>query len=90
MLNPLSAISTEGTIAGIVSALLLGALAAWLSLIPAAWVLAVVLAATIASMVESALGATLEGPGILDNHALNLINSAIGAGLAVVAVRIIQ
>ena len=44
--------------------------------------LAVVIAATIASMVESALGATLEGPGILDNHALNFMNSAIGAGLA--------
>jgi uncharacterized protein (TIGR00297 family) len=84
------AISSEGTIAGIVSALLLGALAVWLSLIPAAWLLPVVLAATIASMVESVLGATLEGPGILDNHALNFINSAIGAGLAVVAARIIS
>jgi len=44
--------------------------------------LAVVIGATLASLAESALGATLEAPGILDNDALNFVNSALGAGVA--------
>jgi len=84
------AISTEGTLAGIAAAALLAAAAVWLDLLPAAWMPAVVGAATIASMVESVLGATLEGPGILDNHALNFVNSAVGAGLAVAAIAAVR
>ena len=80
------AVSLEGTLGGIAAAALLAALAAWLHLIPVAWVIAVVGAATIASLVESVLGATLESAGFLDNNALNFVNSALGAGLAVAAV----
>lgn len=80
------AVSVEGTIAGIGCAAILSGLAVWLALIPAAWLVAVVVAATLASIVESVLGATLEGPGILDNNALNFVNSALGAGLAVASV----
>ena len=80
------AVSLEGTLGGIAAAALLAVLAAWLHLIPVAWVIAVVGAATIASLVESVLGATLESPGILDNDALNFVNSALGAGLAIAAV----
>jgi uncharacterized membrane protein len=42
----------------------------------------VVVGATLASIVESMLGATLEAGGTLNNDALNFVNSAVGAGLA--------
>jgi uncharacterized membrane protein len=51
---------------------------------------ALVVAATVASFIEGVLGATLEGRGVLDNNALNFINSALGAGLAVTAVTMLR
>ena len=82
------AISTEGTIAGIAAAMVLAMLAAGLGLIPMQWIAPVVAAATVASLVEGALGAALEARGTLNNDALNLINSALGAALAVGLVRL--
>jgi uncharacterized protein (TIGR00297 family) len=76
------AVSLEGTLAGVVSASALAALAAGLGLIPAAWIAVVVAAATMASIAEGVLGATFERDGTLNNDALNFINAAIGAGLA--------
>ena len=38
--------------------------------------------ATAGALVESALGATLEGPGILNNDMLNFINTAVAAAVA--------
>lgn len=76
------AVSLEGTLAGVAAAAALAALAAGLGLIPAAWVAVVVAAATVASIAEGLLGATLEPSGTLNNDALNFINTAIGAGLA--------
>jgi uncharacterized protein (TIGR00297 family) len=76
------AVSVEGTLAGLSAAVLLALLAAGLGLMPSQWIAAVVAAATIASLVEGALGATLEARGTLNNDALNLINSAVGAALA--------
>ena len=40
-------------------------------------------AATIGSFVESAMGATLEDPGIVNNDVLNFLNSAIAAAAAI-------
>ncbi len=76
------AVSLEGTVAGIAAALLLAIVAVALGLMPARWVGPVVLAATVASFIEGALGATLEARGTLNNDALNLINSALGVALA--------
>jgi uncharacterized membrane protein len=42
-------------------------------------------AATIGALVESSLGATLEGPGILNNDMLNFLNTAVAAA-AVLAI----
>ncbi len=78
------AVSLEGTLAGVISSIGLAMLAAALGLITAPMVAAVAIASTLASFAEGALGATLEGPGILDNNALNFVNSALGAGLALV------
>ena len=76
------AMSLEGTAAGIVAALALAALGVELGLIPSSLLLIVVVSATIGAAVESVLGATLEGPGILNNDMLNFINTAVAAAVA--------
>jgi len=76
------AMSLEGTAAGVLSALALAALGVALGLVPVAATGIVVLAATTGALVESALGATLEGPGILNNDMLNFVNTAVAAALA--------
>jgi uncharacterized membrane protein len=67
----------------VVSALALAWLGQAVGLIPAPAVAVVVIGATAGAFLESALGATLEGPGILDNDALNFINAAASAMVAV-------
>jgi uncharacterized protein (TIGR00297 family) len=76
------AMSLEGTTAGIVAASALAMIAVALGQITAAMVLAVVIGATAGALVESALGATLEGPGILNNDMLNFINTAVAVAVA--------
>jgi len=73
------AMSLEGTAAGIAGALALGAVAVALRLIPRDALGILVVAATIGALVESWLGATLEGPGVLNNDMLNFINTATAA-----------
>ncbi len=78
------AMSLEGTAAGLLAALALAAAAAAVGLIPGALIFVVIVAATAGALVESALGATLEGPGILNNDMLNFINTAVAAAVALV------
>jgi uncharacterized protein (TIGR00297 family) len=76
------AMSLEGTAAGIAAAVALAGAGAALGLIAVAAILPIVVAATAGALVESALGATLEGPGILNNDMLNFINTAVAAAVA--------
>jgi uncharacterized protein (TIGR00297 family) len=76
------AMSLEGTAAGLVAAFLLAAAGAAFGLVPASAILMIVAAATAGALVESALAATLEGPGILNNDMLNFINTAVAAAVA--------
>jgi len=76
------AMSLEGTAAGVVSAFALALIAVALGEIAATMILAIVVGATAGALVESALGATLEGPGILNNDMLNFINTAVAAAVA--------
>jgi uncharacterized protein (TIGR00297 family) len=76
------AMSLEGTAAGLVAAFALAALASALDLIPGSATLLVVIGATAGALVESALAATLEGPGILNNDVLNFLNTAVAAAVA--------
>jgi uncharacterized protein (TIGR00297 family) len=76
------AMSLEGTAAGLVAAFALAALGVALGLIAASAIVAVVVGATAGALVESALGATLEAPGILNNDMLNFINTAVAAAVA--------
>jgi uncharacterized protein (TIGR00297 family) len=78
------AMSLEGTAAGLAAALALAAAGVALGLIPASAVLAIVAGATVGALIESVLGATLEGPGILNNDVLNFVNTAAAAAVALV------
>jgi uncharacterized protein (TIGR00297 family) len=75
-------VSMAGTAAQVVSACALATLAAWLGLIPIHAALPVALGAIAGSMVESALGATLEPAGIVNSHFLNVINTAVAIVVA--------
>jgi len=76
------AMSARGTAAGLAAAVGLAALGVGLGLITRASIVAVVAGSTIGALAESVLGATLERRGILNNDALNFINTAIAAGAA--------
>jgi uncharacterized protein (TIGR00297 family) len=75
------AISLEGTLANVVAAFALAALGAALGLIGASAIPLVAAAALAGAFVESALGATLEAPGVLNNDLLNFINTAVAVGV---------
>jgi uncharacterized protein (TIGR00297 family) len=77
------AMSVEGTIAGAIGALGLAMAAVVLDLTPARTVVFIAIAASIGSLLESWLGATLEGPGILNNDMLNFINTATAGVVAI-------
>ncbi len=77
-------VALKGTVAGLIAALAMATIAASLGLISGGVIPVVVMAATIGALVESALGATLEGPGILNNDMLNFINTAVAAAVALV------
>jgi uncharacterized membrane protein len=77
------AMSLEGTAAGVAAAALLAAAGYGLELISGGQIAIVVIAATIGALVESALGATLEERGVLNNDLLNFINTAVAALVAV-------
>lgn len=76
------AMSIEGTAAGLLAAFALAAVGVAVMLIPWAQVWIVIVAATAGSLVESVLGATLEAPGILNNDALNFLNTAVAGAVA--------
>jgi uncharacterized protein (TIGR00297 family) len=78
------AVSVEGTIAGLAGAGALAGLGVALDLAPLWTVPAIIGGAVVGSIAESVMGATLEGPGIVNNDVLNFLNTAIAALSAVV------
>lgn len=78
------AVSLEGTLAGILASAVIAALAAALGLFSWTGVLAVVFAAFVGTTFESLVGAALEKRRLLDNEALNFLNTLVGALVAVV------
>jgi len=77
------AVSLEGTVAGILAALAVAVLAYAVRLLPAAEVGIVVLAAFLATSLESLIGATVEAHGLLDNESVNFLATLAGALCAV-------
>jgi uncharacterized protein (TIGR00297 family) len=80
------AVSLEGTLAGIAASLLIAGLGVWLLPLPLAGLWAIPLAAFVANTLESLIGATLEQQGLLDNEAVNFLNTLAGALLAALLV----
>ena len=76
------AMSIEGTIAGLAGAGLLGLVGVAGGLIGASALVPVVAGATLGSLFESVLGATLEPRGVVNNDVLNFINTAAAAAVA--------
>lgn len=83
------AVSVEGTVAGILASLLLGALGAAVGLFPWVGVAVVAVAAFVGTTLESILGATVESRGLLDNEAMNFLNTLVGALVAAGAAMVI-
>jgi uncharacterized protein (TIGR00297 family) len=78
------AMSLEGTAAGLIAAIVLAWVGAALGLVPGAWIWLAVAGALVGSLLESALAATLEGPGVVNNDVLNFLNTAAAAIVAIV------
>jgi uncharacterized protein (TIGR00297 family) len=77
------AMSAEGTIAGLGAAVVLAGLAIAAGLAPRHALFAIIAGATTGALLESLLASVLEPRRVLDNNALNLINTACAAGVAV-------
>ena len=76
------AISVEGTLAGVAASVVVAVLGAWGGLYPWLGAVVVVVAAFLGSLLESVVGATIERRGLLDNEAVNFLNTLIGALVA--------
>jgi uncharacterized membrane protein len=72
-------VSLEGTLAGIAGSAVIAALGAGLGLFSWAGAGVVVVAAFLGSTFESVVGAALSKRQLLDNEALNFLNTLVGA-----------
>ena len=77
------AVSLEGTLAGIAASLLVALLGWAVGFYTPLGIALVVVAAFIGTTLESLVGATLEKRGLLDNEAVNFLNTLMGALAAV-------
>jgi uncharacterized protein (TIGR00297 family) len=77
------AVSLTGSVAGVIGAALIVVPALLLWLIPGEFLVPIVVACTCGAFLESALATRFEARGVLDNHALNFINTATAAIIAV-------
>jgi uncharacterized protein (TIGR00297 family) len=76
------AVSLEGTLAGVFASLVIAALGAGLGLFSWKGVPVVAFAAFVGTTFESVVGAALEKRQLLDNEALNFLNTLVGALVA--------
>ncbi|MCB1056330.1 MAG: DUF92 domain-containing protein, partial [Acidobacteria bacterium] len=76
------AVSLEGTLAGIAASAVVAGLGVAVGLFGLAGALVVVVAAFVGTTLESLAGATLENRGLLDNEAMNFLNTLVGALVA--------
>ena len=82
------AVSAEGTVAGLLGALLIAGVGAAGGLYGPGAAILVAIAGLLGSLAESVLGTVAERRGWLDNDLLNAVNTAIGAALVVLMVRL--
>ncbi len=84
------AISVEGTLGGLFGALFISSLGVLTGLFGAEGALIVTLAGFLGALAESVIGTVAEKRGWFDNHALNALNTAIGAAFATGIGRLVQ
>ncbi|MEM8962176.1 MAG: TIGR00297 family protein [Acidobacteriota bacterium] len=77
------AVSLEGTLAGLAGSIAIATLGWATGLYPVLGIVVVSIAAFLGTTLESVIGATLEKRGLLDNEAVNFLNTLTGALLAV-------
>ncbi len=73
------AVSVEGTVSGLIASFLVALLGHLVGFYGFAVALLVTVAAFVGTTMESLVGATLEKSGLLDNEAVNFLNTLIGA-----------
>jgi uncharacterized protein (TIGR00297 family) len=83
------AVSLEGTLAGLAGGWLVASIGAGLGLYGWGAALLVGIAGLLGSLAESVIGVAAERRGWMDNDLLNALNTAIGAGLVVLLVRVL-
>jgi len=83
------AVSLEGSAAGVLASAVVAGVAVALGLLPVGGVAPVLIGAFVGAMAESYLGATLEAVRVLDNELVNFLNTVVGAGVAVLAARLL-
>lgn len=84
------AISLEGTLAGVIGAVVIASLGFVAGFYPLWGIGVVTLAAVLGSLLESVVGATLERRALLDNEAVNFLNTLIGALLAALLASLVR
>jgi uncharacterized protein (TIGR00297 family) len=84
------AVSLEGTLGGLLGGLIVAAVGAAAGLYSWGLLLPVALAGLLGSLAESVLGTVAEARGWLDNDLLNATNTAIGAGIVVILMRLLR
>ncbi|HET8648005.1 MAG TPA: DUF92 domain-containing protein, partial [Vicinamibacteria bacterium] len=82
------AISLEGTLGGMLGGFAVAAVGALLGLYGGAGAAVVGAAGLLGSLAESVIGTAAERKGWMGNDALNALNTAIGAALAMAMVRL--
>ena len=81
------AVSLEGTLGGLAGGAVIAAVGALGGLYSPAWAAAVAAAGLLGSLAESVIGTVAERRGWLDNDLLNALNTAIGAGIVLLAAK---
>ena len=84
------AVSIPGTLAGVVGGALVAAVGVATHLVPMKAAPVIVVAAVLASLLESFLGATLERKNLIDNEVQNFANTLAGALLAASLLRFVR
>jgi uncharacterized protein (TIGR00297 family) len=74
-------ITFQGTLAGIIAAWIIAAVAASLNVISDYWIFPAMIAGVVGMLFDSVLGATLQRPGRLGNDSVNFISTALAACL---------
>ena len=84
------AVSVEGTLGGLFGALFIASLGVLTGLFDSEVALIVALAGFLGALAESVVGTVAEKRGWLDNHALNALNTAMGAAIAISIHRLVR